>query len=403
MISNKEKIFDVSIDLFSKHGYDGVSIRQIAKEVGIKESSIYNHYKSKESILDEILDYYISEMTGEEIPLNEAGKNLDVGFDYFYRAGLNAFKTKLGEDKMMKITRIILIESYHNNKIKDFIKEQIIGYAISGWVDLFDLMKEKELIKREEDSRQLAESFYYYGLFLLIEHFIINYPEDDAKFLNDLARKSESHMKMIFNSVKQDHTIRLEQEKDYLKVENLVRDAFWNVYRPGAYEHYIVHKLRDDESFIKNLAYVIEKGDRIIGHINYSKGKLEFNDRTEDAIILGPISIAKDQQNLGYGSELINYTLNLIDAPYVFVVGDENYYQRFGFESASKYGLYLKGTDESEENPFFMVKILDSRIKLEKGIFCNPDVFDVDESEVNEFDRKFEFREKQVKEGQLEA
>ena len=62
-MSNKEKIFDRSIDLFSQFGYDRVSMRQIAKEVGIKESSIYNHYKSKESILDEILDYYIVEMT----------------------------------------------------------------------------------------------------------------------------------------------------------------------------------------------------------------------------------------------------------------------------------------------------------------------------------------------------
>ena len=56
-VNNKERIFDVSIDLFSQHGYDGVSIRQIASEVGIKESSIYNHYASKEAILDAILNY----------------------------------------------------------------------------------------------------------------------------------------------------------------------------------------------------------------------------------------------------------------------------------------------------------------------------------------------------------
>ncbi len=64
-MSNKEKIFDRSIELFSEFGYDRVSIRRIAKEVGIKESSIYNHYKSKESILDVILNYYIIEMTKE--------------------------------------------------------------------------------------------------------------------------------------------------------------------------------------------------------------------------------------------------------------------------------------------------------------------------------------------------
>ena len=68
-VNNKEKIFNVSVDLFSERGYDGVSIRQIAREVGIKESSIYNHYPSKEAILDSILNYYIDKMLSEEIPL----------------------------------------------------------------------------------------------------------------------------------------------------------------------------------------------------------------------------------------------------------------------------------------------------------------------------------------------
>ena len=87
--NNKERIFDVSIDLFSEFGYDGVSIRQIAKEVGIKESSIYNHYKSKESIMDAILDYYIDRMMSNDIPVSQASENLDVSFDYFYESGLD--------------------------------------------------------------------------------------------------------------------------------------------------------------------------------------------------------------------------------------------------------------------------------------------------------------------------
>ena len=195
----KNKILEVSIDLFSEFGYDNVSMRQIAREVGIKESSIYNHYKSKESILETILDYYISEMTKEDIPLSQASQNLDVGFEYFYNAGLEVYKSKLGEPDMMKITRIFLIESYHNEKI---IQRLIIEYAVNGWIDLFDLMKEKGLIRKDCDSKQLAESFYYYGLFLLIEHFIINYPEDDEKFLEELGHKSRNHMQLIFDSVK---------------------------------------------------------------------------------------------------------------------------------------------------------------------------------------------------------
>ena len=435
--NTKERIFDFSIDLFSQYGYDGVSIRQIAKEVGIKESSIYNHYSSKESILESILNYYINEMLKEEAPIMQSNENLDLGFEYFYKQGSARFISKLSEERMMKITRIFLVESYHNEKIRNFVKEAIIGYAIDGWEELFELMKKKNLIKGDADIRQLAESFYYYGLFLLYEHFIINYPEDDERFLIDFERRTTDHMKIIFNSVKNDREddadleenkesdeiIRLEEGEDQSKVENMVRNSFWNVYRPGAYEHYIVHNLRKDSSFINDLAYVIEKDDEIIGHINYSYGKLDFyrknrygvdikdNQNSGKAAVLGPIAIDSAYQKHGYGSKLIGYTLKLAEEmgiPFVFVIGDENYYSRFGFESASKYNLFLEGTDYDEENPFFMIKIMDNNRNAfknkdyDKAIFSNPKVFDVDEDIVDEFDKNFEYKEKKVLEGQLD-
>ena len=201
-MNTREKIFNVSVDLFSRYGYDRVSIRQIAKEVGIKESSIYNHFKSKELIMDSILDYYITKMLSEDIPLMQASFNLDIGFDYFYEMGLNAFASQLKDKRMSKITRIILIESYHNEKMKVFLKERILNDAINGWIDLFNLMKSKKLILADCNSRQLAESFYKYGLFLLYEHYIINYPEDDKKFVEELRVKSKNHIRLIYNSVK---------------------------------------------------------------------------------------------------------------------------------------------------------------------------------------------------------
>ncbi len=200
--------------------------------------------------------------------------------------------------------------------------------------------------------------------------------------------------------------IRLENEDDYSEVEELVRNSFWNVYRPGAFEHYIVHELRDDESFVNDLAYVIEDDNQIIGHINYSKGFIEYENEKIDAVILGPIAVHIDYQNQGFGSELIEYTLDLAkkeNIPFILVVGDEDYYRRFGFVSASKHDLYLEGTDTSQECPFFMIKIFDeSRLKKEKGIFHNPDVFDVAQDDVDEFDKRFDYKEKKVLESQLE-
>jgi AcrR family transcriptional regulator len=202
-MKTKEKIFEVSIDLFSEYGYDGVSIRQIAKEVGIKESSIYNHYKSKKSILKSILDYYLYEMTKEEIPLVQASQNLDINLDYFYNQGLELYISKLKNDKMMKITRIFIIESYHNEEIKNFVKKAVINGPVQGWIELFNLIKEKGLINESCDTKQLAESFYYYSLFLLIQHFIFDYPQDNDEFLKKLSENSKKHFKIIIESVKE--------------------------------------------------------------------------------------------------------------------------------------------------------------------------------------------------------
>ena len=200
--------------------------------------------------------------------------------------------------------------------------------------------------------------------------------------------------------------IRMEENDDYFEVENMVRNAFWNIYRPGAFEHFIVHNLRNHPSFIRNLAYVIENDKKIIGHINYSTGTICYeNGKSEDAVVLGPIAIDEDFQNRGLGTELIEFTLtkaNDVGIPFVFVIGDEKYYSRIGFESASKYDIHLEGTPIDEECPFFMIKIFDkSAITNERGIFKNPDVFDVDESDVDKFDSQFEFKEKLVQEGQL--
>lgn len=103
--------------------------------------------------------------------------------------------------------------------------------------------------------------------------------------------------------------IRLENEKDYFKVENLLRDSFQMFYRSGAFEHYIVHNLRKNESSISNMAYVIERDGEIMGNINYSSGLIDYGNESVPAIVFGPVAIHEDFQNKGLGSELIEYTL----------------------------------------------------------------------------------------------
>ena len=55
-----------------------------------------------------------------------------------------------------------------------------------------------------------------------------------------------------------DYIIRLENNNEHREVENLVRESFWNVYRPGCTEHYVLHQLRNDPAFVPGLDFVME-------------------------------------------------------------------------------------------------------------------------------------------------
>lgn len=201
-IPTKDKIFEVAIKLFSENGYNGTSIRTLAKEVGIKESSIYNHYSSKEDILNSILDYFIKEMTKEEFTEEDTVMNLEGGLKSFYQIGSNLYKNKIKNPKMMKILRLIFIESYYNDKFKNFLKNELMEKPVNGWIELFDMMKYQGFIKAESNSRELAESYYYYGMFLLNEHFILNNEDNEEKFIEEFFIKMEKHINLIFEAVK---------------------------------------------------------------------------------------------------------------------------------------------------------------------------------------------------------
>ena len=82
-------------------------------------------------------------------------------------------------------------------------------------------------------------------------------------------------------------TIRLETEKDYRAVEELTREAFWNVYKPGADEHYFVHTMRSHPDFIPELAFVLEKDGEIVGNIMYTKAWLEDEFGEDTAAVEG--------------------------------------------------------------------------------------------------------------------
>ena len=109
---------------------------------------------------------------------------------------------------------------------------------------------------------------------------------------------------------KNDYLIRLERKEDYPVVENLIRESFWNVYRPGCLEHYLITKLREHPDFVKELDFVMEKDGEIIGQNVFVKANTRADDgRNIPILTMGPICIAPELKRQGYGKILLDYSI----------------------------------------------------------------------------------------------
>ena len=156
--------------------------------------------------------------------------------------------------------------------------------------------------------------------------------------------------------------IRLEQPCDYREVEVLTREAFWNVYRPGCTEHFVLNQFRSNPDFIPELDLVMEHDGKIIGHIMFSKAELVLDDGTRcPSWTFGPISIHPDYKRKGYGLKLLNYTLNKareMGIGFLCMEGNIDFYKHAGFGLASKMGIHYHAEPRDAEVPYFLAQEL---------------------------------------------
>lgn len=201
-MNTKEKIFNTSLDLFSKKGYDSVSLREIAEEVGIKKSSIYSHYPSKEAILMDIFNEFTKsfEIDSEEIQLSEDNPLLDNP-ELFYHAGSEAIKNMLFQEQNLKIWKLILIQMHHNETIRTFFQNEILVKPLIFWEGLFSILKEKEVIRKDSNPKLLAKQYYSFPIYLLLE-ICANYDDIPQELLENFFDETEEHAKFLFDSVK---------------------------------------------------------------------------------------------------------------------------------------------------------------------------------------------------------
>ena len=205
---------------------------------------------------------------------------------------------------------------------------------------------------------------------------------------------------------KNDYMIRLERKEEHREVENLIREAFWNVYRPGCLEHYVINQLRSDEAFVPELDFVMEKDGQIIGQNMFMHAEIKADDgRSIPIMTMGPICITPELKRKGWGKILLDYSLEKaaeLGCGAVCFEGNIDFYGKSGFTYASEFGIRYHGLPEGADASFFLCKELTPGfLDGITGVYGPPKGYFVDEAAAEEFDRQFAPKEKLRLPGQL--
>ena len=203
-----------------------------------------------------------------------------------------------------------------------------------------------------------------------------------------------------------DDTIRLEKPEDYREVENLVREAFWNVYRPGCSEHYVIHVLRDDPAFVKELDFVMEQNGVLIGQNMFMRTVIHADDgRVIPVLTMGPIGITPERKRHGYGKDLLDYSLEKATAMgfgAVLFEGNIGFYGKCGFRYARNFGIRYHDLPEGADDSFFLCKeLIPGYLDGITGVYQTPLGYYVDDADVEKFDKSFPHKEKLKLPGQI--
>ena len=203
-----------------------------------------------------------------------------------------------------------------------------------------------------------------------------------------------------------DYTIRQEKKEEHRAVENLIRESFWNVYRPGCSEHYVIHVLRDDPAFVKELDFVMEKDGALIGQNMFMRTIINTDDgRTIPVLTMGPISITPELKRQGYGKKMLDYSLaqaTTMGFGAVLFEGNIGFYGKSGFDYARNFGIRYHDLPEGADDSFFLCKeLIPGYLDGITGVYQTPQGYYVNDADVETFDQSFPPKQKLKLPGQI--
>ncbi len=200
--------------------------------------------------------------------------------------------------------------------------------------------------------------------------------------------------------------IRIEEKSEHRKVENLIRDSFWNVYRPGCLEHYVLHQLREDPAFVPELDLVMYRDRELIGQNIFMRAVIAADDgRNIPIMTMGPICIKNEWKRKGYGKILLDHSLEKaaeLGCGALCLEGNIDFYGKSGFRYASEFGIRYHGLPEGADASFFLCReLIPGYLDGITGEYATPKGYLVDEKEAEEFDKQFPYKEKKKLPGQI--
>lgn len=183
--------------------------------------------------------------------------------------------------------------------------------------------------------------------------------------------------------------IHLEEKSDYRAVENLTREAFWNVYRPGCMEHYVLHCYRNDPAFVPELDFVMELDGELIGQVIYVRSEINCDDGRKIPIMtFGPISIAPAFKRQGYGKLLLDYSMNQAEklgAGALAITGNIDFYGKSGFVPAKT--KEIRYADDPEADYFLIKELKQGFLNGISGTYKDPEGYFVCEKNPEAFEK----------------
>lgn len=205
---------------------------------------------------------------------------------------------------------------------------------------------------------------------------------------------------------KNDVTIRIEKKEEHREVEDLIRESFWNVYKPGCSEHYVIHVLRNDPAFVKELDFVMQQNGKLIGQNMFMRTVIDSDDgRDIEVLTMGPICITPELKRKGYGKILLDYSLEKalgMGFGAVLFEGNIGFYGNCGFTYAREYGIRYHDLPADADDSFFLCKeLVPGYLEGITGVYHTPAGYYVKDEDVEEFDKDFPPKEKLRLPGQI--